>query len=201
MRGMRFTTARFTALAAGLLAVHAVQAEPQRYLLDPTHSFVHFEVLHFGTSTLRGRLGPLNGEVLLDRSARRGRVQVQMEPGAISTGLALLDARLKQPDLLDTTAHPNAWFVAEGFEFNAAGEVVSVRGEFTLRGVGQGLTLRALRFNCYRNPLLQRPVCGGDFEGELLRSDFGITFGLPVVADRVRLLVQVEAVAQPSAPP
>jgi len=30
------------------------------------------------------------------------------------------------------------------------------------------------------------------FEGELRRSDFGATFGLPFVADRVRLRVQVE---------
>jgi polyisoprenoid-binding protein YceI len=35
-------------------------------------------------------------------------------------------------------------------------------------------------------------VCGGDFEGELLRSDFGATFGLPLIANRVRLQVQVE---------
>ncbi|MBS1898765.1 MAG: polyisoprenoid-binding protein, partial [Actinobacteria bacterium] len=37
-------------------------------------------------------------------------------------------------------------------------------------------------------------VCGGDFEGSVDRSSFGMTFGLPLVADRVRLLVQVEAV-------
>ncbi|MBS0442054.1 MAG: polyisoprenoid-binding protein, partial [Proteobacteria bacterium] len=35
---------------------------------------------------------------------------------------------------------------------------------------------------------------GGDFEAELRRSDFGMSFGLPLVADRVRLLVQVEAI-------
>ena len=37
-----------------------------------------------------------------------------------------------------------------------------------------------------------RQVCGGDFEGELQRSDFGIVYLLPLVADRVRLLVQVQ---------
>jgi polyisoprenoid-binding protein YceI len=35
-------------------------------------------------------------------------------------------------------------------------------------------------------------VCGGDFEGEVSRSEYGATFGLPLVGDRVRLLVQVE---------
>ena len=33
---------------------------------------------------------------------------------------------------------------------------------------------------------------GGDFEGEVLRSEHGASFGLPLIGNRVRLLVQVE---------
>jgi len=33
------------------------------YQIDLQGSFVHFEVVHFGTSTLRGRLGRIQGEV------------------------------------------------------------------------------------------------------------------------------------------
>lgn len=185
-------------LAVGLCAtaVQPAQAEPASYTLDPTHSFITFEVLHFGTSTLRGRYGPLNGEVTLDRAARRGRVQVVVDTATVSTGLPVLDARLKQPDLLAVQDHPKAYFVAERFEFDAAGQVVAVRGEFTLRGQSQPLELKAERFNCYTNPLFKREVCGGDFTGELLRSRFGMDFGLPLVADRVRLVVQVEALKQ-----
>ncbi len=53
----------------------------------------------------------------------------------------------------------------------------------------------ALRWNCALNPLFRRTVCGGDFEGELIRSSFGITHSLPFVADRVRLLIEVEGMA------
>ena len=177
-----------------MLAASGAQAQPVTYRLDPTHSFVHFEVLHFGTSTVRGRFGPLQGEVRLDRSARQGRVQVEVDTTAVSTGLAVLDARLKQADLLAVQDHPKAWFIAERFEFDAAGQVHAVRGEFTLRGVSVGLTLTAQRFSCYTNPLFKREVCGGDFEGELKRSDFGMDFGLPLVANRVALKVAVEAI-------
>lgn len=38
-------------------------AGPITYQLDPAHTFVTFEVRHFGTSTLRGRIGPVTGEV------------------------------------------------------------------------------------------------------------------------------------------
>ena len=74
--------------------------------------------------------------------------------------------------------------------------MVPLRGEFIWRGVSQPLTLTltALRYACRTDRVDGPPVqvCGGDFEGELLRSDFGATFGLPFVANRVRLVVQVE---------
>ncbi len=55
--------------------------------------------------------------------------------------------------------------------------------------------LTASRFNCYLSPLLNRQVCGGDFETTIERSQWGVTWGIPFgFEDRVRLLVQVEAV-------
>jgi polyisoprenoid-binding protein YceI len=174
--------------------ISTARAEPVRYRFDPTHTFVNFEVLHFGTSTLRGRFGPLDGEATLDRSARRGRVQVVVDTATANTGVAVLDARLKEPDMLAVQAHPRAYLVAERLEFDDAGKLKSLRGEFTLRGVSLPLTLTALRFNCYTSPLIRREVCGGDFEGQLSRSAAGITYGLPFVADTVHLLVQVEAI-------
>ena len=102
-----------------------------------------------------------------------------------------LDAR--QADLLASGEHPDAYFVARNFVFD--GEALrEVRGEITLRGISRPLSLRALGFSCGTHPLLQREWCGGDFEAELRRSDFGMSFGLPLVADRVRLQVQVEAI-------
>lgn len=174
----------------------AAWAEPVRYRFDPTHTFVSFELLHFNTSTLRGRFGPLDGEAELDRAARKGRVQVVIDTSQVSTGVAVLDARLKEGDMLSVQAHPRAYLVAERVEFDAAGRVTALRGEFTLRGVSLPLTLTALRFNCYTSPLIQREVCGGDFEGHFSRGAAGITHSLPFVADTVRLLVQVEGIRQ-----
>jgi polyisoprenoid-binding protein YceI len=95
--------------------------------------------------------------------------------------------------MLASGANPQAYFTARGARFE--GEVPrEIRGEFTLRGISQPLTLKALRWNCGLNPLFRREVCGGDFEAQIDRSAFGITHSLPFVADRVRLLVQVEAI-------
>ena len=70
--------------------------------------------------------------------------------------------------------------------------LAEVRGEFTLRGISRPLSLHATSFGCRIDADSKREICGGDFEAELLRSDFGITFGLPLVGDKVRLLIAVE---------
>lgn len=195
VRTMRCRTT-LAALAAALVAA-AAPAEPQGYTFDPTHSFVTFEVLHFDTSTIRGRFGPLQGRVLIDRAARTGHVGLEIDTASVSTGVPLLDKLVRGSEMLDAAADPKAYFDARGFSFDAQGRVTSVRGEFMLRGTSRPLTLTALRYRCYHSPLFGREVCGGDFEGEIDRSAFGITDGLPFVADRVRLVVEVEAVHDP----
>ena len=169
-------------------------AQPATYVLDPEHSFVHFEVLHFNTSTIRGRFGPLNGAVMLDPAAGQGEFGLRIATSSVDTGLKIFDARLRRDDLLASDAYPAAYFVARQFRF-ANGQPAEVRGEFTWRGVSQPLSLRALRFACRGEAVLGQgagQVCGGDFEGELRRSDFGATLALPFVADTVRLVVQVQ---------
>lgn len=182
-----------TALLGALLAPQFAVAEPVVYWLDPAHSWVHFEVLHFGTSTIRGRIGPVNGSVTLDRAAGSGEVGLVVPTASVDTGIAVFNARLRQDDLLASATHPDAYFVASNFRLQGEG-VASLRGEFTWRGVSQPLTLTALRFACRKDDAGGRPVevCGGDFEGEVLRNEYGATFGLPLVANRVRLQVQVE---------
>ena len=177
-----------------LLVSTPAQAQPATYVLDPERSFVHFEVLHFNTSTIRGRFGPVPGEVVLDSAAGRGELSLRIATAGVDTGLKIFDARLRREDLLSSEAHPEAFFVARQFRF-ANGQLAEVRGEFTWRGVSQPLSLRTVRFAC--RPTVgaatgSGQVCGGDFEGELRRSDFGATFGLPFIADTVRLVVQVE---------
>lgn len=139
----------FAAVAITLATLpHRAGAEPRGYRLDPDHTVMHFEVLHFGTSTIRGRFGPIPGYVTLDPVAGTGEMGIEIDTRTISTGAAVFDARLRQPDLLATDEHPRAWFVSREFRFDDQGRLLSLRGEFTMRGVSQGLTLEARRFRC-----------------------------------------------------
>lgn len=187
---MKMPALLLTYLCAVLLPAGA-GAQSVVYDLDAERSFVHFEVSHFNTSTTRGRIGPVSGTVTLDRGAGTGELSLRIPTGTVSTGLPFFDATLRGPNFLDSQAQPEAYFVASTFRFRGE-QLQEVRGEFTLRGVSQPLSLQALHYACRKDARLQREVCGGDFEARFNRSDFGSTFGLPFVGDTVRLLVQVE---------
>ena len=165
------------------------------YTLDPTHTFVHWEILHMGTSTIRGRFDKSSGTVQFDPKAQVLEVGIAVETASVNSGVPILDNLIRGTAMIDAVANPQAFFTARSARFE--GDTPrELRGEFTLRGISQPLTLRTLRWKCGLNLLFRREVCGGDFEGEFIRSAFGITHSLPFVADRVKLLIQVEGIRQ-----
>lgn len=189
----------FFALVIGLAAPVLAQTpsppspDPPAYILDPTHTFVHWEVLHMGTSTIRGRFDRSTGAVMFDAEKHQIDVSITVDAASVNSGVAALDGILRSPPLLATADNPQAYFTARHATW--VGDAPrELQGEISLRGMSQPLALRALRWHCGLSLVLRREVCGGDFEAELLRSSFGITHSLPFVSDRVRLLIQVEAV-------
>lgn len=187
----------FAALAAAAIGAGAAagaSAAPVTYRFDPDQTFVTFEVRHFGTSTLRGRIGPVEGDVQVDRAAGTGDLRLRIPVGTVDTGVPALDARLKEPDLLAAAEYPVAYFISTRFRFEGP-RVAEVRGEFILRGTSEPLSLFARRFDCRHDEARRAEVCGGDFEGDLKRGRFGASFGEPFVGDDVHLVVQVEGIA------
>jgi len=164
------------------------------YVVDPTHTFVMYEMGHYGTTTNRGRFSTKDGSVTLDATGRNGRIDIVMDMSSINTGVDLLNRHVQSKDFFDIADFPTARFTAEQIAFTGD-KVTEVPGTLTLMGKSLPVVLKADRFNCYLNPLINRQVCGGDFETTIERSRWGLTWGLNFgFEDKVRLLVQVEAI-------
>ncbi|MES2533646.1 MAG: YceI family protein [Pseudomonadota bacterium] len=164
------------------------------YVIDPTHTFVNYEMGHYGTTTNRGRFSTKDGSVKIDATGLGGRVDIVMDISSINTGVDLLNRHVQSKDFFNVADFPTARFTAERIVF-AGDKVSEVPGTLTLMGKALPISLKANRFNCYLNPLINRQVCGGDFETTILRSQWGLTWGINFgFEDRVRLLVQVEAI-------
>lgn len=183
------------AAAAALLAT-AAQAEPVTYKLDPTHTYATFEIAHFGTSTNRGRFDKKEGSVVLDKAAKSGKVDVTIDMSSIDSGYDAFNKHLQSAEIFDAAKYPTAQFVGDKFSFNGD-KVTEIAGQLTLHGQTHPVTLKALNFNCYMNPMVKREVCGGDFEASVVRSQYGINYGLNWgFPDAVRVVIQVEGVKQ-----
>ena len=185
-------------IAAAVLATFTTgaQAQSANYAIDPTHTFVTFEIGHFGTSTNRARFDKKQGTVQLDRTAKTGKVEITIDTTSVNSGTAGFDKHLQSAEILDTAKHPTAKFVADKFSFNG-NKVSEVSGSLTLMGKTNPVTLKATNFNCYDSPMLKREVCGGDFETTLTRSQYGVSYGLNWgFPDAVKLVIQIEAVKQ-----
>lgn len=183
------------ALAATLLA-GAAQVQAATYAIDPSHTYVTFEISHFGTSTNRGRFDKKEGSVELDRAGKSGKVDIVIDTTSINTGFAAFNKHLQSADLFNAEKFPTMKFVADKFSFTGD-KVTEVTGALTLLGKTNPLTLKATNFNCYDSPMLKREVCGGDFEATLDRTAYGMNYGIDWGFPKsVRLVVQVEAVKQ-----
>ena len=182
--------------AASTFIAAAAPAHAANYAIDPTHTFVTFEIGHFGTSTNRGRFDKKEGTVQFDRAAKTGKVDISIDVKSINTGTPAFDKHLQSAELFHAAKHPTIKFSADKFTF-AADKVSEVSGTLTLLGKAQPVTLKANQFNCYENPMLKREVCGGDFETTIDRTQFGLNYGIDWGFPKdVRLVIQVEALKQ-----
>ena len=184
--------------AAALLALSAgvAQAETAAYGIDPTHTFVTFEIGHFGTTTNRGRFDKKDGVVQFDRAGKSGKVDITIDVTSINSGTPAFDKHLQSADLFDAAKYPTIKFVSDKFSFNGD-KVAEVAGNLTLLGKTLPVTLKANQFNCYQSPMIKREVCGGDFETTIDRTQFGMNYGVDWGFPKsVRLVAQIEAIKQ-----
>lgn len=189
---------RSLAVLACLIPV-SVLAAPQSYVVDPLHSFPHFKVNHLGMASIMGRFEKMTGKVVLDAAAKTGSLEVKIPTATVSTGdsrradgARSRDDHLRATDFFNSAEFPEMTYKSTKFNFNGD-NLESIDGSLTLLGVSKPLKLTVSSFKCGPHPFTKKPMCGADVEGSLKRSDFGMKFGVPAIADEVKLMIGVEA--------
>jgi polyisoprenoid-binding protein YceI len=182
-------------LLASLLAATcgAAVAAPVTYNLDPSHTYPSFAADHMGgLSVWRGKFTKSSGKVVLDREAKSGSVEVNIETASIDFGLAKMDEHAKSAEIFDVAKFPTAVYKGKLAKFNGDAPT-EVEGELTLHGVTKPVTLHIDQFLCKPHPMLKREVCGADASATIKRSDFGVSYGEAYGFNMdVKLQIQVE---------
>lgn len=188
-----------TCLTAMLLPLAAVAASaaPTTYAIDPSHTFPSFEADHMGISVWRGKLNKSRGQVLYDKAAGTGSVEIVTELASIDFGMDALAAWARGKDFFDVRKYPRAVFKGS-LQSPAGGVPTQLVGELTLHGVTRPLTLTIHSLKCIPHPIFKRDYCGADASGSFNRDDFGLGAGKDYgFKMNVDLRIQVEALAQP----
>jgi len=186
-------------LLVALLAPLPVMAAPVTYVIDPIHSFPNFTIGHLGMTQIHGRFERMTGKVVLDTAAKTGSLEVKIPTATVSTGDAKRadgarsrDEHLRAADFFNSAEFPDMVF--KSTKLNFAGEKLeSVEGSLTLLGVTKPVKLAVTSFACGPHPFTKKPMCGAYVEGAIKRTDFGMKFGVPAIADEVKLAIGVEA--------
>ncbi|CAD6525180.1 Protein YceI [Paraburkholderia sabiae] len=179
-----------SSMAAGAFAADT-------YQLDPAHTYPSFEADHMGgVSTWRGKFTKSSGTVTLDRAAKTGTVEVNVDMSSVQIGNTKLDEHLRSPDFFDVAKYPTANYKGTAIKFDGD-TPVAVDGQLTMKGVTKPVNLKIESFKCIQHPVLKREVCGVEATGEFNRSDFGMDFGTKYgFSMKTVLHIQAEGIKQ-----
>ena len=94
-----------------LLASTAALAAPQKYDIDPNHTYVTFSYDHFGFSNPVLKLEKFSGDFELDTAdLTKSTIRVTFPLDGLHTGVEKLDSDLKAPGFFDAAKYPDITF-------------------------------------------------------------------------------------------
>lgn len=190
---MLMRTLQATAAAAVLLAA-AAPAGADTWTIDPAHADVVFRINHLGYSNTWGRFGEVAGTLDFDPdNPADGRVEAVMKAASIDTNLADRDKHLRSGDFFKVEEFPAVTFESTGIEITGE-NTADIRGELTMLGVTRPVILAATLNKVAphpRDPSLL--IAGFTATTAIKRSEWGMSYGVPVIGDEVDVFLDVEA--------
>jgi polyisoprenoid-binding protein YceI len=189
----RIVLASLAALGYATAVASTAFAVPVTYVIDPKHTYPSFAADHMGgLSVWRGKFTETSGQVVYDKDAKTGSIDVTVNMSSVDFGNAKLDEHAKSDELFDAAKYPTATYTGKFTKWNGSAPT-EAEGTFTMHGVSKPLTLKINSFMCKPNPMTKKEICGADASASLDRSDYGVTFGQKYGFQMwVKLDIQVE---------
>ncbi|HEU0066250.1 MAG TPA: YceI family protein [Sphingomonas sp.] len=164
------------------------------YTADPGHTLVTWTLDHMGFTPYTGIFGDVTGTLTLDpKNLNATKVDMTIPVSKVTTASSGLTAHLTRagkdggkPDFFGAAA-ADARFVSTSVV--ASGQTAKLTGNLTLNGVTRPVTLDVHFYGAGKAPAMMggKENVGFHAVGTIMRSQFGLGFGVPVVGDAVKL--------------
>ena len=163
------------------------------YAADPAHSLVGWRVGHFGFNDYLGLFSGVEGTLTLDPAdPARSHVDVTVPVADVMVASQALKQHLLRPapaggspDFFGANPAP-ARFVSTQVE-PGPDRTATIAGNLTLNGVTRPVTIAARFTGAGTNPMNKLETVGFEGTATIRRSDYGISYGVPMVGDEVEL--------------
>ena len=167
------------------------------WTLDGAHTDIGFSVRHLMVSKVRGSFNRFSGTITTAADPLESSAELTVELASIDTRNDERDAHLRSADFFDSDSHPMMSYRSTAIR--RSGDDFVVDGELTIKDVTAPVTLN-VEWNGIGPDPWGGTRLGLSATGEINRSDFGISFNMPLdgggvmVGERIRLVIEAEAV-------
>lgn len=198
-RSIRMWLAALPVLVLALAVATPLRAEPATWVFDKEHTNVTVSWNHLGLSRQQARVLDIDGTLTFDPQApEAASVAVLMQAASLWTGVGALDRQLRGPDFFDAARHPAIAFTSTAVR-KTGDRTGEVTGNLTLLGLTRPVTLQVTWNFTGEHPLSainanyrDRFVSGFSAKGRLLRSEWGLTRGTPLISDEIEVSIEAE---------
>ncbi|MFG1425207.1 YceI family protein [Roseixanthobacter glucoisosaccharinicivorans] len=176
-----------------LLCAAPAAAAPVSFAVDPSATRIGFEVGAKGYPVTKGMFRSFSADLDIDFDMpARSKVMFRVGSNSLDTQAPVLDDYVRGPGFLDSARYPDITFVSTRVR-KLDDKTVEVVGNLTLLGVTRE---EAFDVNVAQHRAGSRDGFAFQVVGAIHRSDFGMTGGLPLVSDDVRITVYAQAAAR-----
>lgn len=164
-----------------------------RWDIDPSHSSVGFTARHLGLTKVRGQFNSFSGSVTITEDRLASSVEAVIELGSVDTNNPDRDGHLRSTDFFGSEESPT-------MEFRSTAVTEStLAGEISLNGITKPVVFD-LEFHGLAVDGYEVERAGFSASGQILRSDYGIDFNMPLgvdgmlISDKINIELEIQIV-------
>jgi len=171
-----------------------------KWIIDPTHSEVHFKVKHLVISTVTGTFKSFEGSMESENEDfQDAAIEFTLDVESIDTNQEQRDGHLKSADFFDAAQFPKISFKSTSFK--KVGDDYELLGDLTLKNVSKPVKLN-VEYGGRATDFYGNDKAGFEVSGKISRKEFGLTWdgiteaGAIVVGDEIKLQINVQFAKQ-----
>ncbi len=192
-----FLIVLFPACAGGAMAAtdNFLKQATGVYTITPQTIIAKFSVGQLPIGSISGRFLTVLGKFILNGSnLKKSSVSLTIQPISIKTTNPETDAYLRGPDFFHVAKFSNATFKSTGIK-RTGNKTAELTGILKIRNISLPMTFNVTFQSAQKNTDTQnRFAIKFNAKGAFKRSKYGMSAGIPIFSDTVKLDIQVTGV-------